>query len=87
MKKDELIAAATRAKFDIDDQIDEFIDALERGTAKPDEYMSLTQIENMWHSLGITTRQSYSDMMNQLLSSLDTQELNSSKKANSSRVE
>lgn len=87
MKKDELIATANKAKIEINDQIDEFIESLEQGTADPENFASFSEIENMWHNLKIGTHKTYSDMMAVALSTLDTQEVNDSKKGPSSRME
>ena len=87
MKKDELIAAANKAKIEINDQIDEFIESVDRGTTDPEDFASFTEIENMWHNLSLTTHKTYSDMMNKTLSALDTPEVNAAKKGNSSRME
>ena len=87
MKKDELITAVSKAKIEINDQIDEFIEALEQGTADPEKFASLSEIETMWHNLKLGTHKTYSDMMAVALSSLDTQEVIDSKKDNTSGKE
>ena len=87
MKKDELIAAASKAKIEINDQIDEFIESLEKGTADPENFASFSEIEAMWHNLKLGTHKTYSDIMAVALSSLDTQEVNDSKKGHTSRKE
>ena len=87
MKKEELIAAASKAKVEINDQIDEFIEALEQGTADPESFASFSQIESMWHTLKLGAHKTYSDMMNVALTALDTQEVNESKKDHTSRTE
>ena len=87
MKKDELIAAASKAKIEINDQIDEFIESLEQGTADPENFASFSKIEAMWRNLKLGSHKTYSDMMAVALSSLDTQEGNDSKKGHTSRKE
>ena len=87
MKKDELITAASKAKIEINDQIDEFIEAIEQGTADPENFSSFSEIEELWHNLKLRTHKTYSDMMTLALSSLDTQEVNDSKKDRTSRKE
>ena len=87
VKKDELIAAASKAKIEINDQIEAFIDAIEKGTADPNDFASFSQIENLWRSLSLGTHKTYSDMMNVALSALDTPEVSESKKDDSSRTE
>ena len=87
MKKEELIAAANKAKLEINDQIDEFIESVDRGTRDQEDFASFTEIENLWHALSMRTHKTYSDMINKTLSSLDTPEVNAAKKDNSSRME
>ena len=87
MKKDELLAAASKAKIEINDQIDEFIESLQQGTADPENFASFSEIEAMWRNLKLNTHKTYSDMMAVALSSLDTQEVNDSKKGHTSRKE
>ena len=87
VKKDELLAAANKAKIEINDQIDKFIDALEQGTADPEKFSSFSEIETLWHNLKLETHKTYSDMMSMTLPSLDTQEVNESKKDRTSRKE
>ena len=87
MKKDELLAAASKAKIEINDQIDEFIESLQQGTANPENFASFSEIEAMWRNLKLDTHKTYSDMMAVALSSLDTQEVNDSKKGHTSRKE
>ncbi len=87
MKKDELITAASKAKIEINDQIDEFIEAIEQGTADPENFSCFSEIEKLWHNLNLRTHKTYSDMMTLALSSLDTQEVNDSKKDRTSRKE
>ena len=85
MKKDELLAVASKAKIEINDQIDEFIESLQQGTADPENFASFSEIEAMWRNLKLNTHKTYSDMMAVALSSLDTQEVNDSKKGHTSR--
>ena len=87
MKKDELRTAVEKAKLEINDQIEEFLEALDKGTADPDNHLSMSEIEKKWRSLNLSTHKTYSDMMNTVLSELDTPEVNESKKDNSSKVE
>ena len=87
MKKDELILIATKAKIEINDQIEAFIESIERGTTNPDAFMSISQLEDLWKELNLGTHKTYSDMVSSALSSLDTPEVNESKKGSSSRME
>lgn len=87
MKKEELIAAAEKAKIEINDQIEAFIESLEQGTSDPEGFASFSQIEAMWRNLDLDTHKTYSDMMSTVLAALDTQEVNEAKKDGSSRTE
>ena len=47
----------------------------------------MTEIENEWRQLSLSTHKTYSDFVSHGVSSLDTKELNKAKKASSSRKE
>jgi hypothetical protein len=87
VNKNDLITAATKAKLEIDDQIEAFIEAIDRGTIDPDNFASFSNLENLLRRLKLETHKTYSDMMSTALSALDTSEVNASKKDNSSRME
>lgn len=87
MKIDDLKLAATKAKVDIDDEINAFIQKLDQATNDPDNFISMTEIEEEWRVLSNKTHKIYSDMVSQSLSAIDTRELNSAKKDNSSKKE
>jgi hypothetical protein len=87
MKIDDLKLAATRAKVDIDDEINAFIQKLDHATNDPDNFISMTELEEEWRVLSNKTHKIYSDMVSQSLSAIDTRELNSAKKDNSSKKE
>ena len=87
MNKNDLITAATKAKLEIDDQIEAFIEAIDRGTIDPDNFAIFSDLENLHRRLKLETHKTYSDMMSTALSALDTSEVNASTKDNSSRME
>jgi len=87
VNKNDLITAATKAKLEIDDQIEAFIEAIDRGTIDPDNFASFSDLEKLLRRLKLETHKTYSDMMSAALSALDTSEVNASKKDNSSRME
>ena len=87
MKIDDLKLAATKAKVDIDDEINAFIQKLDQATNDPDNFISMTELEEEWRVLSNKTHKIYSDMVSQSLSAIDTRELNSAKKDNSSKKE
>lgn len=87
MKIDDLKLAATKAKVDTDDEINAFIQKLDQATNDPDNFISMTELEEEWRVLSNKTHKIYSDMVSQSLSAIDTRELNSAKKDNSSKKE
>lgn len=87
MKSDELKTAAEKAKVEISDEIDDFIHRLDKASENPDDFITMTQLEEEWKNLSLKTHKIYSDLVSQSISALDTKELNASKKAFSSRKE
>ena len=79
--------AAARAKIEIDNQIDQFIDKLDRASKHPEDFITMSQLESEWRQLSQATHKTYSDLVSKALSTLDTKELESTKKVNSSRKE
>ena len=72
--------AALKAKIEISDEIDRFIDKLDKAAADPEHSISMTEIENEWRQLSLSTNKTYSDFVSHGVSSLDTKELNKAKK-------
>ena len=87
MKSDDLKTAAEKAKIEINDEIDDFIHRLDKASENPDDFITMTHLEEEWRALSLKTHKIYSDMVSESLSVLDTKELNTSKKAGSSRKE
>lgn len=87
MKTDDLKSAAERAKTDINDEIDEFIEKLNKASDDPNNFITMTQLEEEWRRLSLKTHKIYSDLVSGSISALDTKEINRSKKDNSSRKE
>ena len=87
MKSDDLKTAAEKAKIEINDEINDFIHQIDKASENPDNFITMTQLEEEWRALSLQTHKIYSDMVSESLSSLDTKEINASKKANSSRKE
>ena len=79
--------AALKAKIEISDEIDRFIDKLDKAAADPEHSISMTEIENEWRQLSLSTHKTYSDFVSHGVSSLDTKELNKAKKASTSGKE
>ena len=87
MKKDDLLKAAIKAKADINDEINAFIEKLDKNTDDPDSFITMDELESEWKKLNLSTNKTYSNMMGEALSAIDTKELVNSKKGSSSRKE
>ena len=86
VKKDELVNALNKAKIEINDKLEAYIHAIESGTADPNNYITISKIENIWKTLALETHKTYSDLVGASLSAIDTSEVNDAKKDNSSRM-
>lgn len=82
MKNDKLEQAVADAKAQIDKEIDEFKAALDAGTADPNSFITLAEIERKWAELKNKTNKTYSDMISTYLSTLDEGAIIKSKKEN-----
>lgn len=71
---------ASDAKLEIGHKIDEFISELQNGTSNPDEFITITQLEEKLALLRSSTTKTYSDIVSTYLSSLDEKELIKRKK-------
>ena len=80
MKSDDLKQAAIKAKHEIVDELDEFIEKVDKATTDPNNFITMTQLEEEWRKLSLKTHKIYSDMVSETLSAIDTKELNSTKK-------
>lgn len=87
MKKDKLRAAAAKAQIEINDQINQFIAKLDQASDDPDDFITMSKLEAEWRNLSQATNKSYSALVSEALTALDTKELNQSKKDSSSRKE
>lgn len=86
-KSDELKQAVIKAKCSLDEELDAFIQKIDKATDDPDNFITMTQLEEEWNRLSLKTHKIYSDVVSETLTAIDTKELNSSKKENSSRKE
>jgi len=80
MKSDDLKQAAIKAKHEIVDELDEFIEKVDKATTDPNNFITMTQLEEEWRKLSLKTHKIYSDLVSETLSAIDTKELNSTKK-------
>ncbi|MBQ3682952.1 MAG: hypothetical protein II922_07710 [Succinimonas sp.] len=86
-KSDELKLAAIKAKCSLNEELDEFIQKIDKATEDPDNFITMTQLEQEWNRLSLKTHKIYSNMVSEALTAIDTKELISAKKENSSRKE
>ena len=82
MNNIKLEQAVEDAKLQIDREIDEFKASLDAGTADPDSFISIAEIERKWAELKNRTNKTYSDMLSAYLSTLDESVIIKSKKEN-----
>ncbi len=73
---------ASDAKVEISHQIDKFIADLQNGTSNPDDFITITQLEEKLSLLRSSTTKTYSDIVSSYLDSLDETELIKRKKGN-----
>ena len=62
--------------------LDDFRQRIVNGTCDADDFLSITDIENLWTKLRGDTSLLYSDMLSEVLSSVDESELIRKKKPN-----
>lgn len=67
--------------------IKEFKEKVENGTDNPEEFITLDKIETEWEALRKNTNYLYSDMLSELISNTNEQELIRKKKENTKNVE
>ena len=71
---------ASDAKLEISHQIDKFIADLQNGTNDPDNFITITQLEEKLSLLRSNTTKTYSDILSAYLDSMDETELIKKKK-------
>lgn len=76
---------ASDAKLEIGHQIDKFIAELQNGTSNPDDFITITQIEEKLSLLRANTTKTYSDILSAYLDSMDETELIKRKKENTGK--
>lgn len=81
----ELDKIAAEAKLEISHQIDSFISEIQKGTSNPDEFMTMSQIEEKMSLLRSSTTKTYSDILSTYLSRMDEKELIKRKKENTGK--
>ena len=76
---------ASDAKLEISHQIDKFIADLQNGTSNPDDFITITQLEEKLSLLRSNTTKTYSDILSAYLNSMDESELIKRKKGNTGK--
>ena len=71
---------ASDAKLEISHQIDKFIADLQNGTSDPDNFITITQLEEKLSMPRANTTKTYSDILSAYLDSMDETELIKRKK-------
>ena len=73
------------AKLEISHQIDKFVADLQNGTNDPDDFITITQLEEKLSLLRSSTTKTYSDILSAYLSSMDETGLIKVKKGNTGK--
>ncbi len=71
---------ASDAKLEISHQIDKFVADLQNGTSDPENFITITQLEEKLSLLRSNTTKTYSDILSAYLSGIDESELIKRKK-------
>ena len=66
----------------IENNIAKFKQKLNAGTSNPDNFITLSEIKEIWHTLNNPTNKTYSDMISVYLSDIDEKEVIQLKKDN-----
>lgn len=67
---------------EIEKNVSEFKAKLDAGTADPEKFITLSEIESLWASLNRSTTKTYSDMISAYLTDLDEKAVIQLKKGN-----
>lgn len=76
---------ASDAKLEISHQIDKFVADLQNGTSDPENFITITQLEEKLSLLRSNATKTYSDILSAYLSSMDETELIKRKKENTGK--
>lgn len=67
--------------------VDDFKEKIHHGTSNAENFLTISEIEQLWSELRGNTSEIYSDMLHELLSSVDESDLIRKKKLNTSKKE
>ena len=70
---------------EIERLVKEFKERFEAGTSAADNFITITEIERLWAELQNRTNNVYSDMLKEMMSTVDESDLIRKKKENSKR--
>ncbi|MBO5551157.1 MAG: hypothetical protein J5966_04290 [Lachnospiraceae bacterium] len=73
------------ARQRVSDEIGKFVNGIKKGTADPDNYMSIFELEKLWGHHKAVTSQIYSDTLSDLLDHVNQEGLIKSKKENTGK--
>ena len=76
---------ASDAKLEISHQIDKFVADLQNGTSDPNDFITITQLEEKLSLLRLNTTKTYSDILSTYLDGMDETELIKRKKGNTGK--
>jgi len=76
-----------REIMEIEELIKEFKEKIKKGTSDPEEFMTMHEIERIWGELRSATNNIYTEMLSEMLSSVEETELIRKKKLNTDKKE
>ena len=72
---------------EIEKKVSDFKAKLDEGTADPEKFITLSEIESLWASLNKSTTKTYSDMISAYLTDLDEKAVIQLKKGSTGSME
>lgn len=85
MDNKKLNQIVSEAKLEINHQIDSFVSEIQNETGNPDDFITISQMEERLSLLRANTTKTYSDILSAYLNSVDEKELIKRKKGNTGK--
>lgn len=85
MDNKKLNQIVSEAKLEISHQIDTFVSEIQNETGNPDDFITISQMEEKLSLLRANTTKTYSDILSAYLNSVDEKELIKRKKGNTGK--
>lgn len=85
MDNKKLNQIVSEAKLEISHQIDSFVSEIQNETGNPDDFITISQMEEKLSLLRANTTKTYSDILSAYLNSVDEKELIKRKKGNTGK--